>query len=81
MTNYRYRLSPMYMYCMVGHYDILSPSEELLVCRVCTVLAGGLVQRWMPRPREPTTTIQGEGGREGGGEGGKKLGKQGTEQK
>ena len=48
-------------------------SEELLVCRVCTVLAGGLVQRWMPKPREPT--------REGGGEGGKKLGKQGTEQK
>ena len=44
------------------------------MCRVSMVVAKGLVQRWMPRPKEPITSAR-EGG--GGGGGGKKSGKQG----
>lgn len=43
------------------------------MCRVSVVVAKGLVQRWMPKPKEAiTSTGEGEGG---GGGGGKKAGR------
>ena len=47
------------------------------MCRVSVVVAKGLVQRWMPKPKEAiTSTGEGEGGGGGGGGGGgKKAGR------
>lgn len=41
---------------MILHFIFFS-SEASLVCHVCTVLAGGLVQKWMPKPgAQPPST-------------------------
>lgn len=49
----------------------LPPREPALLCRLCTVIAEGLVQRWTPlpgaAPPPPTSTKKGRQGERGGG--------------